>query len=203
MTADGAAPMSALPIFDETRREFVPAAPTAPAKGTPAAAPSPGPRPSARSQGERDDRLAGYRACLARIKRNLDEGSTDAAILGELIEFLASAAAAKALADAGDHQPIYAVSAAFIDVLALTCDEAAAAQTLALRLVAVGYELPRQGGDTRGWKRLLLWRDQLVRGHMPPEMRDIYERALKFARKAPSALDVKGALDYATTPSAR
>jgi len=192
--------MSALPIFDETRREFVSAAPATPAAATspPAAASPPAPRSAARSQGDRDDRLATYRACLARIKRSLDDGNVDAATVGELIEFLASPAAAKALADARDHQPIYAVSAAYIDVLALTGDEAAAAQTLALRLVALGYELPKQGGDTRGWKRLLLWRDQLVRGHMPPELRDIYGRALKFARKAPTNLDVAGALDYAT-----
>ena len=58
------------------------------------------------------------------------------------------------------------MSAAYIDVPALSSDEAAAVQTLARRLVALGYELPKHGGDTRGWKRPLLWRDQLMRGHI-------------------------------------
>ena len=55
----------------------------------------------------------------------------------------------------------------------------------------------KQGGDTRGWKRLLMWRDNLVRGLMPSDIRETYERALKFARKHPNALDVKTALDHA------
>jgi hypothetical protein len=198
--------MSALPIFDETRREFVPAtsAPQ-PAQCAPASerAPPPAPRPTIRLQpAERDDRLSVFQACLARLRRQLDDGgqTADAETIGDLIGFLNSPQAAKALADERDHRPIYAVGAAYIDVLALTSDEAAAAQTLARKLVALGYELPKQGGDTRGWKRLLLWRDQLVRGHMPAELHDIYERALKFARKAPAALDVKAALDLALEP---
>jgi len=202
--------MSALPIYDEARREFVPATPAPqPAQCAPAAerGPPPSPRPSIRAQptGERDERLSVFQACLARIRQNL-EGSgnaADAETIGDLMGFLASREAAKALADERDHQPIYAVSAAFIDVLAITSDEAPAAQTLARKLVALGYELPKQGGDTRGWKRLLLWRDQLVRGHQPTELRDIYERALKFARKAPAGLDVKAALDYALAPDSR
>jgi hypothetical protein len=201
--------MSALPIFDEARREFVPAtsAPQ-PAQGAPAGerAVTPAPRPSIRLQpAERDDRLSVFESCLTRIRQQLDErGQTaDAETVGDLIGFLNSPQAAKALADERDHRPIYAVGAAYIDVLALTSDEAAAAQTLARKLVALGYELPKQGGDTRGWKRLLLWRDQLVRGHMPAELHDIYERALKFARKAPAALDVKAALDHALEPDPR
>jgi hypothetical protein len=202
--------MSALPIFDEARREFVPAAsapqpaPCAPANER---VPPPTPRPSIRAQpaGERDERLSVFQACLARLRQNLDDNgnAADAETVGDLIAFLNSPEAAKALADERDHQPIYAVSAAFIDVLAITSDEAAAAQTLARKLVALGYELPKQGGDTRGWKRLLLWRDQLVRGHMPAELGDIYRRALKFARKAPNGLDVKAALDQAVEPDPR
>ena len=202
--------MSALPIFDEARREFVPAAPTPePAQSAPASerVPPPAPRPSIRAQpaGERDERLSVFQACLARIRQNLDDNgnAADAETVGDLIAFLNSPEPAKALADERDHQPIYAVSAAFIDVLAITSDEAAAAQTLARKLVALGYELPKQGGDTRGWKRLLLWRDQLVRGHMPAELGDVYRRALKFARKAPSGLDVKAALDHALPPDPR
>ena len=203
------AKMSALPIFDETRREFVPAAlPPQPAQSAPASerAAPPTPRPTIRLQpAERDDRLSVFESCLIRVRRQFDErGQTaDAETIGDLIGFLNSPQAAKALADERDHRPIYAVGAAYIDVLALTSDEAGAAQTLARKLVALGYELPKQGGDTRGWKRLLLWRDQLVRGHMPAELHDMYERALKFARKAPAALDVKAALEHALEPHPR
>ena len=82
-------------------------------------------------------------------------------------------------------------------MLAAVSDEAAAAQTLARKLIALGYELPKHGGDTRGWKRLPLWRDQLARGLMPPDLREVYERAVKFVRKQPTAIDVKAALDHA------
>ena len=52
-------------------------------------------------------------------------------------------------------------------------DESAAAQTLARKLIALGYDLPKHGGDTRGWKRLLVWRDNLARGLMPADMREM------------------------------
>jgi hypothetical protein len=126
--------------------------------------------------------------------------AADAATLGELIAFLHSPQAAEALADERDHRPIYAVAAAYIDVLSTVSDESAAAQKLARKLIALGYELPKQGGDTRGWKRLLLWRDNLARGLIPADLREVYERALKFARKHPTAVDVKAALDDAVAP---
>jgi hypothetical protein len=203
--------MSALPIFDETRGEFVPAtpAPAPTAKCAPAVerAPPAAARPNVRIQpaGERDDRLSVFQACLARVKRDLDGGgkAADAQTIGELLGFLNSSEAAKALADERDHQPIYAVSAAFIDVLVMVSDESIAAQTLARKLVALGYELPKQGGDTRGWKRLLLWRDQLVRGRLPAEFGDIYERALRFARQAPNGLDLNAALAHALKADSR
>jgi hypothetical protein len=202
--------MSALPIFDEARREFVPATPAPQsARCAPATprVPPPAPRPSIRlpSPGEGDDRLSLFQSCLARIKQTLEDSGNgaDAETIGELLGVLHSPDAAKALADERDQRPIYAVSAAYIDVLAITSDESAAAQTLARKLVALGYELPKQGGDTRGWKRLLLWRDHLARGLKPADLREVYERALKFARKNPTAVDVKAALDYALAPDPR
>ena len=202
--------MSALPIFDEARREFVPAA-TAPqpvrsAPAQPRVPPS-APPPSIRlaPSVEGDERLSQFQGCLARIKHMLEESghAGDAQTVGELLAFLHSPEAANALADERDHQPIYAISAAFIDVLAIISDESAAAQTLARKLIALGYELPKQGGDTRGWKRLLLWRDQLARGLMPADLREVYERALKFARKNPTGLDLKAALDHALASDPR
>jgi hypothetical protein len=148
---------------------------------------------------ERDERLAHFQSCLTRIKQTLEEGgnTADAATLRELVAFLHSPQAAKALTDERDHRPIYAVTAAYIDVLSAVSDESAAAQALARKLIALGYELPKQGGDTRGWKRLLLWRDNLPRGLKPADMRETYERALKFARKHPNTVDLKAALDHA------
>jgi len=195
--------MSALPIFDEVRREFMPATP-APQAASCAPRRARVPRdapPSVRAAPavEGDERLVRFQSCLARVRQTLADGGNPADVeaIGELIAFLRSPEAAKALADEHDYRPIYAVSAAYIDVLAITGDEAAAAQTLARKLIALGYELPKQRGDTRGWKRLLLWRDHLARGQMPADLRDIYERALKFARKNPSAMDLQAALDHA------
>jgi hypothetical protein len=195
--------MSALPIFDETLREFV----TAPAPQPARAARMrsrvlpPPPAPSVRlvPPPERDERLAHFQSCLTRIRQTLEEAgnAADAATLGELVAFLHSPQAAKALTDERDHRPIYAVAAAYIELLSAVSDESAAAQTLARRLIALGYELPKQGGDTRGWKRLLVWRDNLARGLMSADMRETYDRALKFARKHPNTVDLKAALDHA------
>ena len=194
--------MSALPIFDETLREFLPAPALRP---VPAPArqrvPRPAPPPSVRliPAVERDEHLSHFQSCLTRLKQTLEEAgnAADAATVGELVAFLHSPQAAKALADERDHRPIYAVAAAYIDALAAVSDESAAAQTLARKLIALGYDLPKQGGDTRGWKRLLLWRDNLARGLMPADMRETYQRALKFARTHPTGVDVKAALDHA------
>jgi hypothetical protein len=194
--------MSALPIFDETLREFLPVPAPRP---VPAPArqrvPRPAPPPSVRliPAVERDEHLSHFQSCLTRLKQTLEEAgnAADAATVGELVAFLHSPQAAKALADERDHRPIYAVAAAYIDALAAVSDESAAAQTLARKLIALGYDLPKQGGDTRGWKRLLLWRDNLARGLMPADMRETYQRALTFARKHPTAADVKAALDHA------
>ncbi len=42
--------------------------------------------------------------------------------------------------------------------------EAVAAQLIIRKLLAAGVAPPRQGGDARGWKRLLLWRADLSFG---------------------------------------
>jgi hypothetical protein len=196
--------MSALPIFDETLREFVPAPAPQPV-GAPARprVTSPAPPPSVRliPAVERDERLCHFQSCLTRVKQTLEQAghAADATTLGELVAFLHSPQAAKALADERDHRPIYAVAAAYVEVLTAVSDESAAAQTLARKLIALGYDLPKQGGDTRGWKRLLLWRDNLARGLTPADLRETYERALKFARKHPTTVDLKAALDHAAS----
>jgi len=196
--------MSALPIFDEVRREFLPASVPPPAPPARMRVTTPPSRPSPRivPPVERDERLCHFQSCLTRVKQTLEEAGTaaDAATLGELIAFLHSPQAAKALADERDHRPIYAVAAAYIDVLSAVSDESVAAQTLARKLIALGYDMPKQGGDTRGWKRLLLWRDNLARGLIPADLCEVYERAVRFARKNPNTVDVKAALDDALAP---
>jgi len=195
--------MSALPIFDEARREFLPAPAPQPAPPARVRVTSPPVRSSQRivPPVERDERLCHFQSCLARVKQTIEDAgnAADAATLGDLIAFLHSPQAAEALADECDHRPVYAVAAAYIDVLANMSDESAAAQTLARKLIALGYELPKHGGDTRGWKRLLVWRDNPARGLIPGDLREVYERALKFARKHPT-VDVKAALDEAVAP---
>jgi hypothetical protein len=175
--------MSALPIFDEILREFVPAPAPRPAAAAPARprAPRSAPPPSVRliPAVERDERLSHFQSCLTRLKQTLEEAgnAADAVTIGELVAFLHSPQAAKALADERDHRPIYAVAAAYIDALAAVSDESAAAQTLARKLIALGYNL--------------------ARGLTPGDMRETYQRALKFARTHPAGVDVKAALDHA------
>src|ERR1043166_8368655 len=139
--------MSALPIFDETLREFVPAPAPPPVRAAQARPrmPAPPPPPSIRvvPPPERDERLSHFQSCLTRIKQMLEEAgnAADAATLGALFAFLHSPQAAKALADERDPRPIYAVAAAYIDVLSAVSDESAAAQTLARRLIALGTSI--------------------------------------------------------------
>src|SRR2546421_12341803 len=203
--------MSALPIFDERRREFVErrldpsptAKPELRAVGTSAIAPANAP---ARMPVEPAARFAFLQAYLERLRRRFDESGETAAvqIVSELIAVLANREVAKNAAPEVDHQPIYAVCAAYVTALAtIAIDEAAAAQLLARKLITQGYAPPRNGGDTRAWKRLLLWRDQLERGRLPAELRVIYERTLKFALKAPNEIDLKAALDHALAADGR
>src|SRR5262249_56526190 len=104
----GRQPMSALPIFDETLREFLPA-PAPPPVRTASARPRLVPTPPTSTKRlvpppERDERLSHFQSCLTRIKQMLEQdGNTvDAARVGELVAFLHSPQAAKALSDERD-----------------------------------------------------------------------------------------------------
>jgi hypothetical protein len=136
---------------------------------------------------------------LQRVKQTLETAgqSGDAAIAEELAAYLMLHHVEDEEAD-GDLNPMFAVAAAYLTVLTTisAVDEAAAAQALARRLVSLGHELPRRGGDTRGWKRLLLWRNRLERQQLPPSMTDIYRRALEFARHDLEHMNVNAALEH-------
>ena len=137
---------------------------------------------------------------LQRVKHTLNTSgqSDEAAIADELAAYLLSQHVEEEAAD-GDLNPMFAVAAAYLAVLTTisAIDEASAAQALARRLVSLGHKLPQRGGDTRGWKRLLLWRNRLERQQLPPSMTDIYRRALEFARQDLRHLNLNAALDHA------
>lgn len=136
---------------------------------------------------------------LQRVKRGFEAaGQPDDAALAEEVAAYLMAHGVEDEAGDCDLNPIFAVAAAYIAVLTTisAVDEAAAAQALARRLVSLGHELPKRGGDTRGWKRLLLWRDRLERRQLPSTMSDLYRRALEFARQDLGHLNVNAALDH-------
>jgi hypothetical protein len=67
--------------------------------------------------------------------------------------------------------------AAVIDLLIKSgSDEEEAAQLIMRRLMAAGVPPPRQGGDARGWKRLLEWKDDLAKGLASDEAMQEYRR---------------------------
>jgi hypothetical protein len=136
---------------------------------------------------------------LLRVKHGLEATGQrgDAALAEELAAYLMSHRVEDEPADS-DLNPMFAVAAAYIAVLTRisAVDEATAAQALARRLIGLGHELPKRGGDTRGWKRLLLWRDRFERQQLPPAITDIYRRALEFARHDLGHLNVNAALAH-------
>ena len=195
--------MAALPVYDESRGEFVDAPAVPVAKHAPpiARVGTPGAALTATAAGERRRGPEQLLPHLERIRRDLKIAgkAADAEILAELIELMGRSAPRQVEAGPDpDHQPIFAVCAAYVTALtAISVDEAAAAQLLARKLIGLGYGLPKHGGDTRGWKRLLIWRDHLERGRFPPELREIYDRAFRLVRHAPTDIDLKAVLDAA------
>jgi hypothetical protein len=136
---------------------------------------------------------------LQRVKHRLETTgqNDDAAIAEELAAYLMLHQVEDDAADS-DLNPMFAVAAAYIAALTTisAIDEATVAQALARRLISLGHELPKRGGDTRGWKRLLLWRNRLERQQLPATMTDIYRRALEFARQDLRHLNVNAALEH-------
>jgi len=123
----------------------------------------------------------------------------DAAILGELAEYLVLHRSGNGGEADSDSKPIFAVAAAYITALTtiMSVDESTAAQSLARKLVSLGYELPKKGGDARGWKRLVIWRDRLARRQLAPEMDEVYKRAVEFARQDLTRMDLVAAIEHA------
>jgi hypothetical protein len=201
--------MSTLPVYDEKRREFLDTPPARAASDRP----SPTRRLPASSQVRRPaaepaappaeapaSRVDFFVQFLGGLRHALGEAGKhgDADIVGEIAEYLLQHKDEDATLDP-EASPAYAVAAAYIAALTTitSTDESLVAQLLARKMVSLGYELPKRGGDTRGWKRLLLWRDRLERHQFPAAMTDVYKRALEFARQDLDQLNFNAALQHA------
>ncbi|ODA66535.1 hypothetical protein A7A08_02658 [Methyloligella halotolerans] len=85
---------------------------------------------------------------------------------------------------------------AIIDLLVKAgYDESEAAQTLMRRLLAVGVQPPPQGGDARGWRRLLEWRSHLQHGLASIEAKTEYKDFTKELEEIPAGDRIKVVLD--------
>lgn len=204
--------MSTLPVYDEKRREFVDNTPPAQAAGDrprrlPASAQirRAAAEPAAGRSEAPASRVDFYVQFLGGLRQALGEAGKecDADIIGEIADYLLQHRADEPAIDP-EASPVFAVAAAYIAALTTitSTDESVAAQLLARRMVSLGYELPKRGGDTRGWKRLLLWRDRLERQQFPVAVSDVYRRALEFARHDLDQLNFNAALQHAAVRNA-
>lgn len=79
---------------------------------------------------------------------------------------------------------IHAFAAAEISYLVFTgTDEAAAAQKTARRLISDTVPMPQDGGDPRGWVRLLKWRESLKQKRYPEALHATYEARLEELKR--------------------
>lgn len=93
-------------------------------------------------------------------------------------------------------QTLLARLAAVIDLLVKGgYDESEAAQMVMRRLLAAGVPPPLQGGDARGWKRMLLWRADLSHGLATPEAKVEYREFTRFLDTIPAQDRIQRVLD--------
>jgi len=91
---------------------------------------------------------------------------------------------------------LLARAASVIDLLVKAgSDEGEAAQMVMRRLIAAGVPAPQQGGDARGWKRLLSWRADLSHGLGSAEAREEYQDFTRELETIPANERVKRVLD--------
>jgi hypothetical protein len=74
-------------------------------------------------------------------------------------------------------------------------DESEAAQIVMRRLVAAGVPPPQQGGDARGWRRLLEWRNEISQGFGSQEAQLEYQDFTREIEAIPANERVKRVLD--------
>jgi len=74
-------------------------------------------------------------------------------------------------------------------------DESDAAQTLMRRLLVAGVPPPLQGGDARGWKRMLFWRADFSHGLATPEAKAEYRDFNTYLETIPAQDRIQRVLD--------
>ena len=93
-------------------------------------------------------------------------------------------------------ESLLARGAAVIDLLIKAGhDESEASQIVMRRLVAAGVSPPQQGGDARGWKRLLEWRTELSHGLVSDEAQLEYRDFTREIDAIPANERVRRVLD--------
>lgn len=93
-------------------------------------------------------------------------------------------------------ESLLARGAAVIDLLIKAGhDESEASQIVMRRLVAAGVPPPQQGGDARGWKRLLEWRAELSHGLVSDEAQLEYRDFTREIDAIPANERVRRVLD--------
>jgi hypothetical protein len=96
----------------------------------------------------------------------------------------------------GPSETLLARISAVIDLLVKAgYEEGEAAQIVMRRLIASGVPAPVKGGDSRGWKRLLEWRADLLYGLASDEGKVEYEGFTQELEKIPPAERVQRVLD--------
>lgn len=121
-----------------------------------------------------------YLAALERVLRGAGLGEPEIAPLRDIGEAVARHG------DTPDHDDDdawvqhYAKACAEIGYLILTgTEESEAAQRVARNLVARGVPLPAKGGDARGWKRLLIYRDRIRNNQVPEPVAETFRAETK------------------------
>ena len=151
----------------------------------------------------RSDRLLLGAECLSAVLRGLAEeglAREDLQPLLDLAAELSEQLPPSAIVGEGRQvktptDALLARIAAVIDLLVKAGhDEEKAAQTMMRKLIAAGVA-PPPGGDSRGWKRLLLWRADLSFGLASQEAKDEYRAFTRELEAIPAAERLKRVLD--------
>lgn len=118
------------------------------------------------------------------------------ASLRKLIAQMQGAGAANRRKGNPPSELLLARGAAVIDLLIKAgSGEGEAAQIVMRRFIAAGIPAPRQGGDARGWKRLLEWRNALVHGLVSSEAQQEYRDFMRELDAIPANERMRCVLD--------
>lgn len=155
--------------------------------------------------GESDDELALGAKCLHAVAAQLaEEGVPNAdlepllALEARLNQMLSPVARKKSnrRKRLPPSEALLARVSALIDLLIKGgANDAQAARAAMRRLVATGVPAPTQGGDARGWKRLLQWRTDLANGLVSDAAQQEYLDFTREIEQIPARERVQRVLD--------